>query len=141
MPDAGFWTLATSSDDGSRLFLGETLVVDNDGLHGMVTRSATVALEAGFHRVRLEFFENGGGAGLLFRWSGPSTGTQSVPAARLFHVGAAEPADLNGDGLVNSQDLAILLGYWGAADTPADLDGDGLVNAAYLAALLERWNS
>ena len=141
VPEAGFWTLATSSDDGSRLFLGETLVVDNDGLHGMVTRSATVALEAGFHRVRLEFFENGGGAGLLFRWSGPSTGTQSVPAARLFHVGAAEPADLNGDGLVNSQDLAILLGYWGAADTPADLDGDGLVNAADLAALLERWNS
>jgi hypothetical protein len=141
VPEPGFWTLATSSDDGSRLFLGETLVVDNDGLHGMVTRSTTVALGAGFHRVRLEFFENGGGAGLLLRWAGPSTSSQSVPAARLFHVGDAEPADLNADGLVNSQDLAILLGSWGVDGATADLDGDGQVNAADLAILLERWTN
>jgi hypothetical protein len=139
VPEAGFWTLATTSDDGSRLLIGDTLVVDNDGLHGMVTRSNTVPLASGLHPFRLEFFENGGGAGLQLRWSGPGTSTQIVPAERLFHLGDADPADLNRDGRVNSQDLAILLGHWGGADPTSDLDGDGKVDALDLAVVLERW--
>jgi hypothetical protein len=53
------------------------------------------------------------------------------------------PADLNGDGVVNGADLAILLGAWGAcpkgAPCPADLDGDGGVGGADLAILLGAW--
>lgn len=48
--------------------------------------------------------------------------------------------DLNGDGTVDAQDLALLLGSWGACgDCPADLNGDGVVNAADLALLLGAW--
>jgi len=50
--------------------------------------------------------------------------------------------DLNGDGVVNAADLAILLGAWGPA-TPgeaADLNGDGEVNAADLAIMLGAWS-
>ncbi len=50
--------------------------------------------------------------------------------------------DLNGDGVVNAGDLAILLAAWGpCSDCPADLDGDGVVGAADLAALLANWGS
>jgi len=49
------------------------------------------------------------------------------------------PADLNGDGLVSSADLAILLASWGSGGGAADLNGDGSVGAADLAALLARW--
>ena len=46
--------------------------------------------------------------------------------------------DLNGDGVVNAADLAIVLGQWGGTGT-ADLNGDGVVNAADLAVVLGAW--
>ncbi|TVQ31811.1 MAG: hypothetical protein EA376_07410 [Phycisphaeraceae bacterium] len=54
------------------------------------------------------------------------------------------PADLNGDGRVNAQDLSILLGSWGFCPDPpaeciADINNDGRVNAQDLAVLLSFW--
>ena len=47
------------------------------------------------------------------------------------------PGDLNGDGQVNGEDLAVLLGSW---STPAnDIDGDGTVDGIDLAILLGNW--
>jgi hypothetical protein len=51
---------------------------------------------------------------------------------------ASNGADLNGDGVVNATDLAILLGNWGAAGL-GDLDGNGIVGAPDLTALLSAW--
>jgi hypothetical protein len=52
-------------------------------------------------------------------------------------------ADLNGDGVVNGFDLALLLGAWGpcapVGACPADLDGNGIVNGMDLAMLLGAW--
>ncbi len=50
------------------------------------------------------------------------------------------PGDLNGDGIVNGADLAILLGAWGGRG-PADLNGDGIVDGADLAILLGNWST
>ena len=47
--------------------------------------------------------------------------------------------DLNGYGVVNGADLAILLGALGEGGVPADLNGDGVVNGADLAILLGNW--
>jgi hypothetical protein len=139
IPATGFWTLSTTSDDGSKLWIGDDLVVNNDGLHGMVTVRGTRALAAGKHELRVEFFEAGGGAGLQMRWSGPGQSSAIVPDSRLFFGGVVEPADLTGDGVVNAADLAALLAAWGNAGSPADIDGDGTVGASDLAALLARW--
>ena len=48
------------------------------------------------------------------------------------------PADLNGDGIVNGGDLGILLGNWGGTGT-GDINGDGLVNGQDLGILLGSW--
>ena len=50
------------------------------------------------------------------------------------------PGDLNGDGVVDAADLAIMLGAWGTAG-PGDLNGDGVVDAADLAILLGNWTA
>ena len=68
--------------------------------------------------------------------------TATAGEASLFFAPAPTvcpdcPADLSGDGLVDAQDLATLLGAWGSAT--ADLDGDGQTNAADLAAMLSAW--
>jgi hypothetical protein len=47
--------------------------------------------------------------------------------------------DLSGDGDVDAEDLAILLGAWGSDDPSADLDGSGQVDAADLGELLGGW--
>lgn len=57
-----------TSDDGSRLFIDDQLVVDNDGTHGMVQESGTIMLDAGLHALRIEYFENLGGSGLVFQY-------------------------------------------------------------------------
>lgn len=49
------------------------------------------------------------------------------------------PADITGNGLVNSGDLAELLASWGPGPSAADLNGDGFVNSQDLAVLLGGW--
>ena len=137
----GEWRFGTNSDDGSALWIGDRQVVDNDGLHGMVERSGTIALEAGWHAIRVEFFERGGGAGLIVLAGGPGVTYEVVPADRWRHGGTLPPSsDLNGDGRVDGGDLTILLGEWGGEGT-ADFDGNGVVDGADLSRLLGDWTS
>ena len=48
-------------------------------------------------------------------------------------------ADIDGDGFVNGNDLAILLAAWGTNDPAADIDGDGVVAGGDLGMLLAAW--
>jgi len=140
VPTSGLWQLFTDSDDGSRLFVDETLVVDNDGLHGMRERGGEIGLAAGRHPVRVEFFENFGGAGLIVRWSGPGTPKSVVPPEAWSHGGGTPDPDIDGDGVVGGADLAALLGDWGPCEgCSADLDGNAVVGGADLSILLAHW--
>lgn len=56
----------------------------------------------------------------------------------VFERPASNPADLNGDGVVDGADLAMLLQAWGTPG-PGDLDGSGSVDGADLALLLQSW--
>ena len=50
------------------------------------------------------------------------------------------PADLNGDGKVNIDDLFQILGAWGMCDDcPEDLNDDGKVNIDDLFVILGEW--
>lgn len=51
---------------------------------------------------------------------------------------AGNPADLNGDGVVNGVDLAALLAAWGTAGA-SDLNDDAVTDGADLAILLANW--
>lgn len=135
-PVAELYELFLESDDGSRLFIGETLVVNNDGLHGMVEQSGLIGLAAGRHALRIEFFERGGGAGIFARWKREGTTKTIIPGTRLSHTSTA---DLNGDGIVDGADLGILLAAWGSSGS-GDLDGNGVIDGADLGLMLAAWN-
>jgi len=62
---------------------------------------------------------------------------------RAYYLAPAtgNPADLNGDGSVDSDDLGFLLAAWGSTDSPADLDDDGVVASGDLGILLAAWGS
>lgn len=70
-PTAGTYTFYLASDDGSRLFIDNTLVVNHDGTHGATEKSGSVSLSAGSHSIKVEYFEAGGGQSLLVQMEGP----------------------------------------------------------------------
>jgi len=72
-------------------------------------------------------------------WKGPGTGCADGNGNGTADACEARLGDLNGDGVVGSADLTILLGAWGAAGGPADLDGDGSVGSSDLTILLGAW--
>lgn len=48
-------------------------------------------------------------------------------------------ADITKDGLVNGEDIAIILSQWGTGDRHADLDDSGMVDGGDLALMLSSW--
>ncbi|SKC82437.1 Por secretion system C-terminal sorting domain-containing protein [Ohtaekwangia koreensis] len=84
--DIGAYTFYTSSDDGSRLYINGTMVVENDGLHGTQERSGVYNFaSAGRYAIKVTFFENGGGEVLNVQYDpAGSAPKQSIPNAKLF---------------------------------------------------------
>lgn len=68
VPASGVYTFYTVSDDGSRLYIGDQLVVDNDGSHNARQRSGLAVLEKGYHPVKIEYFEDYSGERLIVKW-------------------------------------------------------------------------
>jgi hypothetical protein len=85
IPTAGTWTFTTNSDDGSKLWIDGTLVVNNDGTHSMSSVSASIALTAGDHLIEVRWFERTGVYGLIVSWAGPGVSTQVIPVSALRH--------------------------------------------------------
>ncbi|MBD0255362.1 MAG: T9SS type A sorting domain-containing protein [Cytophagales bacterium] len=99
VPTDGTYTFYTSSDDGSKLFIGTTQVVDNDGLHATQERSGSIGLKAGRHAVRVVFFEAGGGEVLSVSYAGPGIAKQTIPATALSRAGGTDAWPRVGAGL------------------------------------------
>lgn len=93
-PSSGDYTFFVASDDGSRIYLNDKLLVNNDGLHGMVEKSAKVTLAAGVHSLVVTYFDNGGGDGLNVSWQGPGFKKQPIPAENLMISGGETLHDL-----------------------------------------------
>ncbi len=82
--EEGTYRFFTNSDDGSKLYVNGTEIVDNDGDHGIRERSGSLDLFQGKHLVRVEFFNGGGGYHLDVKYSGPNIPKQIIPANQLY---------------------------------------------------------
>ncbi|MFT6866771.1 MAG: cytochrome c [Cyclobacteriaceae bacterium] len=86
----GSYSFRLISDDGSRLYVDNTMVNDNWGLHGTEAKDAELYLTAGNHSFEIEYFQGGGGAGLSLQWFNKELGSfEVVPEAMMF----VSPAD------------------------------------------------
>jgi len=84
VPQDDTYTFYTTSDDGSQLSIGETVVVDNDGLHAARERSGEIELSAGKHPLTVTFFEKFGEETLSVSLEGGGLSKQVLPATSLF---------------------------------------------------------
>jgi len=83
----GEYNFYIASNDGSRLFIDNTIVIDNDGLHGDFERQGKIILEPGMHPIRLQYFDGGGSQALKVLYKGPGVSRQIIPMDRLMFRG------------------------------------------------------
>jgi hypothetical protein len=95
IPVEGVYKFETTSDDGSRLWIDESLVVDNDGGHGMRFRSGQVALREGLHKARVDYFQGSGGNGLEVWWSSDAGIRRTRVPDSAWCYNPAKPNDWN----------------------------------------------
>lgn len=61
-------TFFLSTDDGSRLWIDDELVVDHWGHHGKTEKSGEATLKPGMHVLRVDYFEEFGWAAAHLEW-------------------------------------------------------------------------
>ncbi|MER7443548.1 family 16 glycoside hydrolase [Micromonospora avicenniae] len=111
-PVDGTYTFRLTSDDGSRLTIGDQVVVDHDGLHGETAKEGSVDLTAGLHPLLAELFDNGGGQVLRLEWRPPGADAfELVPASAL-----STDADV----------VRVTAPGWKYCEGAADSAGDGM---------------
>lgn len=86
VPITGLYTFHTRSDDGTKLYIGEELVVDNDGSHSAQTASGYIALEAGQHPIRIDYFEDFLGETLEVYYAPIGEERRAVTFEQLTHI-------------------------------------------------------
>lgn len=121
---AGTYDFSTSSDDGSKLFVDGVEIVDNDGLHGLVTANGSTTLTPGEHLVEIIYFESGGGDSMSATISGPDTGGTPI-SFETAAIAAASSATGSGNDTIDlgaGDDLA--LGGSGADSIIGDVGED-----------------
>ncbi len=98
--EGGKYRFRLRSDDGSRLYIDNRLVVDNDGAHPARTKDGRVRLAEGNHHIRIEYFQGPrfsvalqlwilppGGRPIIFRVDKP-VGRGSSPFGNVWQTGS-----------------------------------------------------
>jgi len=80
----GTYTFYLSSNDGSRLFIDGKVIINFDGQHGSAFRTGKNKLTEGKHKIKLQYFQAGGGKGLELLYEGPGIEKQLIPANILI---------------------------------------------------------
>ncbi len=83
--EEGNYLFYLQSNDGSKLFINNQLIIDHDGPHGAdIEKSGMITLTKGTFPIKISYFQAGGGMYLSLKYSGPGIVKQEVPAMILF---------------------------------------------------------
>ncbi|HET9317101.1 MAG TPA: PA14 domain-containing protein, partial [Vicinamibacteria bacterium] len=123
---SGVTTFYTTSDDGVRLFVNNVLIVDNWTDHAPTDNTGTITLTAGQkYDIRMDMYENGGGAVARLGWSGPGLAREFVPQTHLFPFALL----VAGSTTLNAGDAAIRDRLTATGFTPVVRTGSGVTTA------------
>jgi hexosaminidase len=83
IPNDGDYTFFVASDDGSKLFLDDKLLINNDGLHGTIELNGKATLTKGKQKLEVWYFQAGGASDLSVSLEGPGMQKQRIPPRML----------------------------------------------------------
>jgi alpha-L-arabinofuranosidase len=81
----GIYEFYVASDDGTKLTIDSEDIIVHDGLHGVTERQSSLFLTKGLHEISLDFFQAGGGSGLIVQLRTPEGAKQNIPETLLWH--------------------------------------------------------
>ncbi len=121
IPVADTYTFAVNCQDGTRLWIDGELIIDQWITPTVTSKYYTVpmAMTAGIHSLRLEYFDSGGDAVEQLYWSTPTMAEMIIPAGPLqppLRARASYPSD----GALDVPQEPVLV--WGAGDKAAKHD-------------------
>ncbi|MEL6676190.1 MAG: PA14 domain-containing protein [Bacteroidota bacterium] len=94
-PFDGTYTFSTSSDDGVRLWINNTLIIDEWGANGSNTYSGNIAMTAGTKvPIKLEYFDENAFAFAKLSWTSGDVSPEVVPSEFLFPDAIIFPIEL-----------------------------------------------
>ncbi|WP_426483655.1 family 20 glycosylhydrolase [Flavobacterium sp. 2] len=85
IPETANYTISTLSDDGSKLFIDNELIVNNDGIHWLNEAYGVVKLEKGFHKLNISYFDQIGGTSLTCFIQQEGKEKQEISESNLYY--------------------------------------------------------
>ncbi|MEK6570796.1 MAG: PA14 domain-containing protein, partial [Bacteroidota bacterium] len=85
VPEDNVYMFSLTSDDGSKFYIGDQLVIDNDGLHGSLEKQGYVALAKGAHPITITYFNKLGGKELDLRMGAVSERFHSLTQQEIMY--------------------------------------------------------
>jgi len=85
IPDDALYSFYLATDDGSKLWIDGQELINNDGPHSGEEKTGSIALKKGYHAIRLEYFQRGGGSELELKMSQSGLPKAAIPESALFH--------------------------------------------------------
>ncbi len=128
----GDWTFHTDSNDGVQLSINNSLVIDAWDQHPLQRDSGTVNLDAGWHAIQLDYFQQAGTAAIRLLYEGPGQAETVIPSSHLDSVSVAPPAvapsgtyvEENGLVIMEAENTSSDLGQWQTQTQYANFTGD-----------------
>ena len=84
VPKDGIYNFSLISNDGSKLYIDDQELIENDANHGAVEEPGSAALKAGLHKILVKYFQCGGAKALKVSWAGPGMKMHEITPAELF---------------------------------------------------------
>jgi hypothetical protein len=84
----GTYVFSLTSDDGSWLYIDQSLIVNNGGSHGTQTTTNTDPLSQGLHTIEVDFYETcSGGSGVDLSWMPPGAPSLVIVPSNVLSSG------------------------------------------------------
>ncbi len=82
--EPGAYSFFLTSDDGSKLFINNSELINNDGAHRSKEVNAAIDLSKGKHPVKIFYFEGSGDQSLKLEYAGPGFSRRVIPASAFY---------------------------------------------------------
>lgn len=94
IPKTNNYTFRLVSDDGSRLYIDDKLVINHDGDHGASPMDGEVVLKEGYHPFRVTYYQGRGGRSVSLQWRSFDTNAFEIlpPTMALHHRSNQQPS-------------------------------------------------
>ncbi|MEM2924369.1 MAG: PA14 domain-containing protein [Methanocellales archaeon] len=96
------YTFYVVTDDGSRVWVDDTLIIDSWINQSTTERSGSIYLAEGWHKIKYEYYENTGSATARLLYSSPSTPKQVIPQDHL------SPVNMKGNVCINYTETNVI---------------------------------